>query len=256
MAAATKQSAVVRVENLSKHFGAGAARVDALLDIGLEVYPGQVVGLMGPSGSGKTTLLNCIACILEPSSGRVTLDGEVVYDDHWLRADLRRLRLDKVGFIFQYPNLLPFLDATDNVAVVLHLAGFGAAAARSRAIDLLNYLEVGHRKHATPAQLSGGEAQRVAIARALANRPRIILADEPTAPLDSQRAKIVMDLLRKIAIDQSAAIICVTHDEMILDRFDRIFRLRDGRLVSETAAGDLPRSETAGAGAVAYPLNG
>jgi putative ABC transport system ATP-binding protein len=221
---------VVRVEHLSKHFGAGEARVDALRDISMELFPGQVVGLMGPSGSGKTTLLNCIACILEPTSGRLTLDGEVVYDDHWLRADLRRLRLDKIGFIFQYPNLLPFLDATDNVAAVLHLAGYSQGAARSRAIDLLDYLEVGHRKKAMPAQLSGGEAQRVAIARALANWPRIILADEPTAPLDSQRARIVMDLLRKIAVDQSATIICVTHDEMILDRFDHIFRLREGRL--------------------------
>ncbi len=228
-------SPAVRVEHLSKHFGAGEARVDALRDIDMEVFPGQVVGLMGPSGSGKTTLLNCIACILDPSSGRLTLDGEMVYDDRWLRADLRRLRLDKIGFIFQYPNLLPFLDATDNVAAVLHLAGLGAAAAHARAVDLLTYLEVGHRRMAMPAQLSGGEAQRVAIARALANRPRIILADEPTAPLDSQRARIVMDLLRKIAIDQSAAIICVTHDEMILDRFDRIFKLRDGRLEIETA---------------------
>src|SRR6478672_6638608 len=226
--------AVVRVEGLSKHFGEGSARVDALIDVNLEVYPGQVVGLMGPSGSGKTTLLNCIACILEPSRGRITLDSEMVYNDAWLKADLRRLRLDKIGFIFQYPNLLPFLDGSDNVAVVLHLAGFSAAAAHTRAVDLLDYLEVGHRKHAMPSQLSGGEAQRVAIARALANRPRIILADEPTAPLDSQRARIVMDMLRRIAVDQSAAIIVVTHDEMILDRFDHIFRLRDGRLVTDT----------------------
>ncbi len=235
---------VVRVEHLSKHFGSGSARVDALIDIDMEVFPGQVVGLMGPSGSGKTTLLNCIACILEPSSGRLMLDGEVVYDDRWLRADLRRLRLDKVGFIFQYPNLLPFLDGSDNVAVVLHLAGFTAAAARTRAVDLLEYLEVGHRKHAMPAQLSGGEAQRVAIARALANRPRIILADEPTAPLDSARARIVMDLLRRIAIEQNAAIIVVTHDEMILDRFDHIFRLRDGRLETGTVDGVIPESAT------------
>jgi len=228
---------VVRVEHLSKHFGSGSARVDALVDIDMEVFPGQVVGLMGPSGSGKTTLLNCIACIMEPSSGRLTLDGEVVYDEHWLRADLRRLRLDKVGFIFQYPNLLPFLDGTDNVAVVLNLAGYGSAAARKRAIDLLEYLDVGDRKHAMPTQLSGGEAQRVAIARALANRPRIILADEPTAPLDSARARIVMDLLRRIAAEQDAAIIVVTHDEMILDRFDHIHRLRDGRLERDSAAG-------------------
>ena len=226
---------VVRVEHLSKYFGSGTARVDALRDINMDVYPGQVVGLMGPSGSGKTTLLNCIACIMEPSNGRLTLDGEVVYDERWLRADLRRLRLDKVGFIFQYPNLLPFLDGTDNVAVVLSLAGYSSAAARVRAVDLLNYLEVAHRKHAMPVQLSGGEAQRVAIARALANKPRIILADEPTAPLDSARARIVMDLLRRIAVEQSAAIIVVTHDEMILDRFDHIFKLRDGRLEVEAA---------------------
>ena len=235
--AKTSGQALVRVEHLSKHFGAGSARVDALIDIDMEVFPGQVVGLMGPSGSGKTTLLNCIACILQPSSGRITLDGEIVYDDRWLRADLRRLRLDKIGFIFQYPNLLPFLDATDNVALVLHLAGYGSVAAGSRAVELLDYLEVGHRKHAMPAELSGGEAQRVAIARALGNRPRIILADEPTAPLNSQRGKIVMDLLHKLAVDQNAAIICVTHDEMILDRFDHIFRLRDGRLESEDAVG-------------------
>jgi putative ABC transport system ATP-binding protein len=145
---------------------------------------------------GRITVLNCIACILDPSGGRLTLDSDVVYDDGWLRADLRRLRLEKIGFILQYPNLLPFLDATDNVAMVLELAGFGSAEARANAIDLLDYLEVGHRKHASPAQLSGGEAQRVAIARSLANQPRIILADEPTAPLDSQRARIVMGLLR------------------------------------------------------------
>jgi putative ABC transport system ATP-binding protein len=234
--AETSKQAVVRVEHLSKHFGEGTARVDALRDVDMEVHAGQVVGLMGPSGSGKTTLLHCIACILEPSSGRLTLDGETVYDGRWLTADLRRLRLDKIGFIFQYPNLLPFLDGSDNVAVVLDLAGFSAAAARTRAIELLDYLEVGHRKHALPKQLSGGEAQRVAIARALANKPRIILADEPTAPLDSARARIVMDLLRRIARDQGAAIIVVTHDEMILDRFDHIFRLRDGRLEREPAA--------------------
>ena len=238
--AGTDRQPVVRVEHLSKHFGQGSARVDALRDINLEVFPGQVVGLMGPSGSGKTTLLHCIACILEPSTGRLTLDGEVVYDGRWLKADLRRLRLDKIGFIFQYPNLLPFLDGSDNVAVVLDLAGFSAAAARTRAIELLDYLEVGHRKHALPKQLSGGEAQRVAIARALANKPRIILADEPTAPLDSARARIVMDLLRRIAVDQGAAIIVVTHDEMILDRFDRIYRLRDGKLETDAPAARKP----------------
>ncbi len=224
---------LVHLKNVSKHFGRGESRVDALVDVSLEVLPGQVVGLLGPSGSGKTTLLNVIGCIQEPSAGWVSLDGEAVYDGRWLRSDLRKLRLEKVGFIFQFHNLLPFLDSTDNVAVALNLAGLDSAESRRRAIELLDYLEVGHRKNAFPAVLSGGEAQRVAIARALANRPRIILADEPTAALDSQRAAIVMDLLRKVATEQQATIIAVTHDEKIFERFDRIFHLRDGRLEHE-----------------------
>lgn len=222
---------LVHLERISKHFGDGEARVVALREVSLDVYPGQVVALLGPSGSGKTTLLNVIGCILDPSSGSMDLDGEpVLADGQWLRPDLRQLRLDKIGFIFQFHNLIPFLDATDNVALVLQLAGADATAARARAVELLEYLEVGHRRSAMPAKLSGGEAQRVAIARALANRPRIILADEPTAALDSKRAGIVMDLLRKVALEQEAAIIAVTHDEKIFDRFDRIFNLRDGRL--------------------------
>ncbi|MCC3306771.1 ABC transporter ATP-binding protein [Sneathiella sp. HT1-7] len=221
---------LVHVRNVSKHFGEGDTRVDALRDVSLKVHPGEVVALLGPSGSGKTTLLNVIGCILEPSSGWVSLDGEIVYDGRWLRSDLRKLRLEKVGFIFQFHNLLPFLNSTDNVAVVLSLAGFDKDDSKRRAIELLDYLEVGHRKDAMPANLSGGEAQRVAIARALANQPRIILADEPTAALDSERAGIVMDLLRKVAVEQEAAILAVTHDEKIFDRFDRIFHLRDGRL--------------------------
>ncbi|MGE0734505.1 MAG: ABC transporter ATP-binding protein [Alphaproteobacteria bacterium] len=234
---------LVRLERISKHFGDGETRVDALRDVSLEVFPRQVIALLGPSGSGKTTLLNVIGCILDPSSGSMELDGEVVLrDGRWLRSNLRRLRLDKIGFIFQFHNLLPFLDATDNVAIVLQLAGADMTSARKRAIELLEYLEVGHRKNAMPAKLSGGEAQRVAIARALANRPRIILADEPTAALDSKRAQIVMDLMRKLAVEQDAAIIAVTHDEKIFDRFDRIFQLRDGRL-------DRDGIDSSGAGA-------
>jgi putative ABC transport system ATP-binding protein len=228
---------LVQLDQISKHFGEGETQVDALRDVSLKVYPRQVVALLGPSGSGKTTLLNVIGCILAPSSGSMSLDGEdVVRNGRWLQGDLRRLRLDKIGFIFQFHNLLPFLDATDNVAVVLQLAGADIVTARKRAIELLDYLEVGHRRTAMPAKLSGGEAQRVAIARALANRPRIILADEPTAALDSKRAGIVMDLLGKLAAEQDAAIIAVTHDEKIFDRFDRIFQLRDGRLDDEGAA--------------------
>jgi len=225
-----KTPPLVHLKGISKHFGEGDTRVDALKTVNMEVYAGQVVGLLGPSGSGKTTLLNLIGCILEPSEGWISLDGEVVYDNRWMRSNLRQLRLEKIGFIFQFHNLLPFLNSIDNVALILNLAGYSAAKAHHRALELLEYLEVGNRKHAYPAQLSGGEAQRVAIARALANRPRIILADEPTAALDSERAGIVMDLLRKVASEQNAAILAVTHDEKIYDHFDHMFHLRDGNL--------------------------
>ncbi len=236
MCETTESSALIELEDISKHFGEGETRVDALRHVSISVVPGQVIGLLGPSGSGKTTLLNVVGCIVEPSTGWVKLDGEVIYDNRWLKSDLRRLRLEKIGFIFQFHNLLPFLTSAENVSVVLSLAGFSKTAARKRAVELLDYLEVGHRRDAMPAQLSGGEAQRVAIARALANHPRIILADEPTAALDSERAQIVMELLRKLAREQNAAILAVTHDEKIYHHFDHIFHLRDGHLDDEDRA--------------------
>jgi putative ABC transport system ATP-binding protein len=221
---------LVRVERVTRIFGSGDAALRALDGVDLDVAAGEVVGLKGPSGSGKSTLLNIIACILEPSAGRLSLGEEVVWDGAWRIADLRRLRRERIGFIFQFHNLLPFLDATDNVALAMTLAGTDVATARARARDLLDYLQVGRRASAMPARLSGGEAQRVAIARALANRPRVILADEPTAALDSERARVVMDLLRQVARDQGAAVLVVTHDEKIFDRFDRMVGLRDGRI--------------------------
>ena len=227
-----RQAPLVRAHEVSKHFGEGQTRVDALRDVSLEVYPGQVVALLGPSGSGKTTLLNVIGCILEPNSGRVELDGEVVYDGRWLRSDLRRLRLEKVGFIFQFHNLLPFLNSTENVAVVLSLAGYQPAEAKKRAVELLDYLEVGHRKTAMPANLSGGEAQRVAIARALANRPRIILADEPIASLDPASARLIMSTLREINRQDKTTVIVSLHQiDHAFEHCDRIIALKDGRVI-------------------------
>lgn len=222
---------LIEVRGIAKHYGEGDTRVDALRNVNLQVKAGEVVALLGPSGSGKTTLLNVIGCIIEPSSGKVSLDGETVFDARWLRRDLRRLRLDKIGFIFQAHNLLPFLTAEENVAIVLQLAGWMEKERHARSNELLKYLEVEHRANIKPALLSGGEAQRVAIARALANRPRIILADEPTAALDSSRAQLVMDLLRKLATEQEACIVTVTHDEKIFSRFDRLIMLRDGQLI-------------------------
>lgn len=232
MESVSNSDALVELRKISKHFGEGDTRVDALREVSISVFPGEIVGLVGPSGSGKSTLLNVIACILEPSSGWMRLDQDVVYDSRWLKSDLRKLRLDKIGFIFQFHNLLPFLNTTENVAMVLELSGASSSEARRRAIELLDYLGVGNRKNAMPATVSGGEAQRVSIARAMANRPRIILADEPTAALDSQRAGTVMDLMSRVAKEQHAAILVVSHDEKIFNRFNRIFHLRDGYLES------------------------
>lgn len=223
---------MVSLRGVAKHYGEGGARVDALKPLDLDIEPGAVVGLLGPSGSGKSTVLNLIGAIVEPNAGTIALDGETVYDGRWLRSDLRRLRLEKIGFIFQFHNLIPFLTVSENIEVVLTLAGRSRAEARRRAADLLDYLQV-ERPEARPSQLSGGQAQRVAIARALANSPRIILADEPTAALDSERAGIVMDLLRKVATEQNASVIVVTHDEKIMARFDAVHTLRDGTLVSQ-----------------------
>jgi putative ABC transport system ATP-binding protein len=221
---------LVRAEGLGKTFGQGETAVQALRDVDLVVAAGEVVGLRGPSGSGKSTLLNLVACIQEPTAGRLLLDDETVWDGRYSIADLRRLRRERIGFIFQFHNLLPFLDAIDNVALAMTLAGVVTREARVRARQLLDELQVGRRALAMPSQLSGGEAQRVAIARALANRPHIILADEPTAALDSERARVVMDLLRQVAQTQQAAVLVVTHDEKIFDRFDRLVSLRDGHL--------------------------
>jgi putative ABC transport system ATP-binding protein len=221
---------VVELRGISKHFGEGSARVDALREVSLDVFPGTVVGLRGPSGSGKSTVLNVVGCIVEPNAGSMRLNGELVFDGRWLRADLRALRLEKIGFIFQSHNLLPFLNAWENVAIARILAGASPAQAKGRALELLTYLGIERRQDAMPGELSGGEAQRIAIARALANDPRIILADEPTAALDSQRAGTVMDMLRKVATERRTAVVVVTHDEKIFSRFDHIYALRDGAI--------------------------
>ena len=224
---------LIHVEALDKTFGEGDTAVRALVGVDLSVNAGEVVGLRGPSGSGKSTLLNIVACIQEPTAGRLMLGDDLIWDGRYRIADLRRLRRERIGFIFQFHNLLPFLTAIDNVALAMTLAGTAKTEARTRAATLLDYLQVGRRATALPSRLSGGEAQRVAIARALANHPRIILADEPTAALDSERARVVMDLLRQVAVEQGAAVLVVTHDEKIFDRFDRLISLRDGRVEAE-----------------------
>ncbi|AMU93712.1 ABC transporter [Sphingopyxis terrae subsp. terrae NBRC 15098] len=227
----------IRIDNLVKTYGRGVTAVHALSGVNMSVAKGEVVGLIGPSGSGKSTLLKCLGAVIEPTSGRMTIGDTVIYDDGWKVGDLRALRRDLIGFIFQAPFLIPFLDVTDNVALLPMLAGKPNALARKEARDLLEALDVAHRAAAMPSQLSGGEQQRVAIARALVNRPSVILADEPTAPLDSVRALAVVDLLNTVARQFETAIIVVTHDEKIIPTFPRLYNIRDGITVEEAPAG-------------------
>ena len=227
----------IRIEGLSKRYGEGDTAVFALKNVNMLVEPGEVVGLIGPSGSGKSTLLKCLGAVIEPSAGRMTLGDEVIFDNGWKVRDLRALRRDKIGFVFQAPYLIPFLDATDNVALLPMLAGVPNAEARARALELLTALDVQHRAKAMPAQLSGGEQQRVSIARGLVNRPPVILADEPTAPLDSIRAMAVVRILNDMARKLQTAVIVVTHDEKIIPTFKRIYHIRDGVTHEEVGEG-------------------
>jgi putative ABC transport system ATP-binding protein len=223
----------IRIENLVKTYGEGETAVHALQGVDMHVAPGEVVGLIGPSGSGKSTLLKCLGAVIEPTSGRMTIGEQTIYDNAWKIPDLRALRRDRIGFIFQSPYLIPFLDVTDNVSLLPMLAGVTNAKARARAVELLTALDVVHRAKAMPSQLSGGEQQRVAIARALVSRPPVILADEPTAPLDGERALAVVKILNDMAARYQTAIIIVTHDEKIIPTFKRLYHIRDGRTHEE-----------------------
>ena len=235
----------IRIEALRKRYGSGETAVDALKGVDMEVAPGEVVGLIGPSGSGKSTLLKCLGAVIEPTGGKMVLGGKTIYDDGWKISDLRMLRRDSIGFIFQAPHLIPFLNALDNVALLPMLAGNPDDESRERAMELLEALDVAHRAVAMPSQLSGGEQQRVSIARALANRPPVILADEPTAPLDSERALSVVRILHSMAKQYETAIIVVTHDEKIIPTFHRIYRIRDGKTVEEAGEGRSTAGEIA-----------
>jgi len=221
---------VLQIEGLAKTFGTGHLEVRALADIDLTVSTNELVALLGPSGSGKTTLLLCISLILEPTAGKIVFDGQTIFQQGWAGVDMRRVRREKIGFVFQSHNLIPFLTAKQNVLFPLSLIGQEREAAERRAMELLDYMEIADRADFLPAVLSGGEQQRVAIARALANNAKLILADEPTAALDTQRGMRVMALLKKIARENQSAVIVVTHDVRMIEGFDHVVHLKDGRL--------------------------
>jgi putative ABC transport system ATP-binding protein len=230
----------IEVERLTKIYGKGETAVTAIADATFQIKPGELVAILGPSGSGKTTLLTAIGLINEPTRGKVLIDGATVADGGWLPGlDLKRIRREKLGFIFQAHNLIPFLSAVENVMIALEINHLTKTEAKKRAIELLNSLNLGHRLHNYPSALSGGEAQRVAIARALANKPKVILADEPTAALDTENGKNVMVLLKKLAMENQSAILVVTHDHRMVEGFDRIFEVHDGKITGEKRNGVL-----------------
>jgi putative ABC transport system ATP-binding protein len=219
-------------EGLTKVFGRGETEVIALRDASIAVEAGELVALMGPSGSGKTTLLRAISLIDPPTRGEIAIAGEPIYDDGRVLTDDRRLRREKMGIIFQAYNLIPFLTAVENVALVLTLNGVPARAAVRRARELLERLDLGRRANIHPATLSGGEQQRLAVARAVVNDPAVLLADEPTASLDTERGTAVMKLLRRLGRERQAAVIVVTHDERMIEGFDRVYHMVDGRITN------------------------
>lgn len=227
----------IHIQGLKKRYGSGDTAVDALKNVDMKVGPGEVTGLIGPSGSGKSTLLKCLGAVIEPTAGQMMLGNDVIYHNRWKVRDLRALRRDRIGFVFQAPYLIPFLDVTDNVALPSMLAGKPNGESRRCAKELLKALDVEHRAKAMPSQLSGGEQQRVAIARGLVNHPPVILADEPTAPLDSERALAVIKILNDMAQKFETAIIVVTHDEKIIPTFKRIYHIRDGVTYEEQGEG-------------------
>jgi putative ABC transport system ATP-binding protein len=218
----------ITTDNITKIYGSGNTEVVAMRDVSLNVRRGEVVALLGPSGSGKSTVLTAIGLINPPTSGRVIINGTLVLDGPVARTNLRSFRRQHIGFVFQKSNLIPFLTALENVQIALELNDLSPSRARTRALELLDQLGVADRAGNLPSMLSGGQQQRVAVARALANQPSIILADEPTAALDSHRGRQVMELFAQVARDHGAGVIVVTHDHRALDVFDTLYEMEDG----------------------------
>ncbi len=222
----TMSNTALNVTHVTKRYGSGTMQVSAVRDVSLAVAPGEIVLIMGPSGSGKTTLLSMLGALLKPTDGAIQLNGTVI--SALAENRLPDIRLKQFGFIFQDFNLLSALTALENVAIVAELAGAKNSAARKKAAGILTELGLGERLNFLPEKLSGGEKQRVAIARALINDPALILADEPTANLDSKIGHEIMRLLRKIAKEQGRNVIIVSHDQRIKDIADRVLWLEDG----------------------------
>jgi putative ABC transport system ATP-binding protein len=228
---------VLSARGIVKELGNGPVKVRALKGVDIALQAGELTLLMGPSGSGKTTLLSILGCILAPTAGSIEVAGESAHDKS--PEALAELRRRNIGFVFQSYNLFPTLNATENVRLALDVRGDRGRKARERAEAALRDVGLGHRLKAYPRTLSGGEQQRVAVARALAGDPAIVLADEPTAALDSENGQAVMALLSRIAKERGRAVLAVTHDHRTLSFADRIITIEDGHITGETRSGEI-----------------
>ena len=220
----------VQAEGLEKIYGSGNTEVVAMQHASMHVAYGEIVALLGPSGSGKSTFLTAVGLINPPTSGRIKIRGQLVLDGPQPMVDLKSIRRKYLGFVFQKSNLIPFLSARENVQIALEINGYSPQDSRKRALELLNELGMRDRADNFPSMLSGGQQQRVAISRALANQPAVILADEPTAALDSHLGRKVMELFRDLAHKHGTGVIIVTHDQRALDVFDAIYEMEDGMI--------------------------
>jgi lipoprotein-releasing system ATP-binding protein len=219
---------VLQLRGVTRSFEQGATRIDVLKGVDLDVMPGRMLALVGPSGSGKSTLLHVAGLLEPPTTGSVIVDGRPT--ERLRDVERTQLRRDAIGFVYQFHHLLPDFSAEENVMLPMLLAGRAGAWARTRARDLLGRLGLGHRLRHRPGRLSGGEQQRVAIARALANRPRLLLADEPTGNLDVATADQVCEELLDVVREQGLAILMATHNPALARRMDEVLTLDDGRL--------------------------
>jgi putative ABC transport system ATP-binding protein len=230
----TPREPLVKMKGVSKEYRQGAVRVSALSGVDLEIFPGEFAALVGPSGSGKTTLLNLIGALDVPTNGELMVGGERLANLSRARAAF--VRLHRIGFIFQDYSLLPVLSALENVEYVLLLQGVRADERRRRAREALESVGLGGHEDRRPAELSGGQQQRVAVARAIAAKPLLVLADEPTANLDSLTGEALIDVMQQLNREHGVTFVLCTHDEKVTRRASRIVRLRDGRVVEDGVA--------------------
>jgi putative ABC transport system ATP-binding protein len=219
---------IIQTKNLVKIFGETAQEVLAVDNVNLEIEQGEFTAIVGPSGSGKTTLLNLIGGLDTPTGGQILIDGKDI--STLSEKEMTDFRMHNIGFVFQAYNLIPVLTAKENVSFVMELQGRNQAETSARAVELLEAVGLGDRSESRPAKLSGGQQQRVAVARALASKPKFILADEPTANLDSKSAENLLDIMEQLNRDENITFIFSTHDPRIMAKAKRIITLEDGKL--------------------------